>query len=736
MSFLPASVRRPRWTRFLRWPVSSLRLYLVAVMVVATVPLTGFALYLLHAQADDARIERQTALYRLVNSLALALEGEIASSADALNLMSHDAALQRGDIAEFQRNLQRWPLARPSWRAVLLAHAQGRVLFSMPEQQAPRRLEPAPGGTLRVTTLHGGSASTLATSIELPVLTANGRYILCALIGAGQWQRILDQASVPPGGFASLVDGDARVIAASRQPERWVGQVVPLERQAQLLSGTAPALASQLKQPLVTMKQVGGTAWWVGAGMTSLKPAWAELATLWSVLAAGLLSLLLGLVLALYVGRRVSGPLRQLARGEASSMTDAIVVREIAALRDALQAADRERSEAMQALQAKADELQVLLQERLALMQREQDARHAAEEASRGKDEFLAMLGHELRNPLSAIAAAVEVINRVEPQHPSAQSARRVIARQTQQLVGLMNELTDMARASAGKIKLARQRLNLGPLVWRTHAALRLAARFQHHALTLQLEDVAVEADAMRIEQVVSNLLTNAAKYTPPDGQISVTLRAVGAQAELVVEDDGVGISPALLPRVFDAFVQGERSAERRQGGLGLGLTLVRRLVELHGGSVQAVSAGSGQGSRFTVRLPALEPLQPPRALRRPLLVVGADEATLPVIEALLEEAPRRVALAPDSTVALACLQRDPALQGALIVTLQADAEEGASPRQWREAAPGARIVAVASDEEAPRWRAAGADAVLPPPLGLQSLREQLAADESLAPVP
>ncbi|MFZ5543089.1 MAG: ATP-binding protein [Pseudomonadota bacterium] len=716
------------------WPVSTLRVYLVAVILVATVPLTGFALYLLHGQADDTRIERQTTLYRLANSLALALEREMASTADALNLLSRDAALQRGDIAEFQRNVQRWPLARPSWRALVLSDAGGRVLFATPGAAAPARLPQASGDTLHVTTLPGHSAGP-TTAVQLPVQTANGRFLLAALIDARQWQKLIDQSSVPPDGFVSLVDRDTRVVATSRQPERFVGQQMPIERQAQLL-GVGPG--SPPGQPLLTLKQVGSTGWWVGAGMSGGRPAWAELATLWSVLVAGLLSLALGLVLALYVGRRVSGPLRQLARGNVAQMREHIVVREIAALRDALQAADRQRDQAMQALQAKADEYQALLQERLALVQREQDARHAAEEASRGKDEFLAMLGHELRNPLSAIAAAVEVINRVEPRHPSAQSARRVIARQTQQLVGLMNELTDMARASAGKIKLARQPLQLAPLVWRTQAALRLAGRFRHHALTLQLEDVKVEADPMRIEQVVSNLLTNAAKYTPPDGQITVTLRQVDGQAELVVEDTGMGIPPALLPRVFDAFVQGERGAERRQGGLGLGLTLVRRLVELHGGSVQASSAGSGQGSRFTVRLPAQQTHAAPHALQRPLLLVGTDEAALPVLESLLEEAPRRIAIAPDGAIALACLRHDPALRQALIVALSAPCdeqdEEEAAPAAWRQQAPEVRIVAAAEPGQEERCRSAGFDAVIPQPLSVQRLREQLSvATTSLA---
>jgi signal transduction histidine kinase/CheY-like chemotaxis protein len=573
----------------------------------------------------------------------------------------------------------------------------------------------------------------LATTVEVPVQTPNSRYLLVAVIGVSQWQKLIDQASMPQDGFVSVVDGTSRVVALSRHPERYVGQAVPIERLAHLLRSSDP-LPMHAAQPLVTLKQIGNTGWWVGAGLTSTRPAWIEVATLWSVFAAGLLSLALGLVLALYVGRRVSDPLRQLARGSHKAAGQPIVVREIAALRDALQAADLERDEAMQALQAKADELQALLQERLALIQREQDARHAAEEANRGKDEFLAMLGHELRNPLSAISAAVEVINRVDPQHESSKSARRIIARQTQQLVGLMNDLTDMARASTGKVVLGKQLLKLDSLVWRAHAALRVAGRFRHHALTLQLDRVMVEADSMRLEQVVGNLLTNAVKYTPPYGAIAVTLRVSEGQAELTVEDTGIGIPPALLPKVFDAFVQGERTAERRQGGLGLGLTLVRRMVELHGGTVQVSSPGQGLGSRFTVRLPvaSAEPSRPPR---RPLMLVGAEDEALPVLEALLDEAPRRVCIAPDGATALERLQRDLLLVGATVAALpellEPDLE--ATLRSWRDAAPGLRLVALAEAAQEQSLVASGFDAVIAPPLSLSELQQQLSADKAVS---
>ncbi|MED5619001.1 sensor histidine kinase [Ideonella sp. BN130291] len=727
-------LQRPRW---LRWPVSSLRAYLAAVIVVATVPLACFALYLLHQQAEDARSERQAALYRLVNSLALVVEREMASSTDALTLLSHDAALQRGDAAEFQLNLLRWPLARPSWSAVMLVDRNGRVLASSPPGQPA--IGPSPAGTASARPgdlVRAAGTARFATTVEVPVVLPSGPHRLVARIAASQWQTLIEQASVPRDGFVSLVDGSSRVIATSREPERHVGRVLPIERQAQLLRQQQGGLRlpERAAQPLVTLQQVAATGWWVGAGVSTPDVAWAEVATLSSALMAGLLSLSLGLLLALRVARRVSEPLRRLAHEGPAAAQHGIVVREIAALRDALKAADAERAAAMQALQAKADEYQALLSERLALMEREQAARRTAEEANRSKDEFLAMLGHELRNPLSAIGAAVEVINRVDPQHETAVSARRIIGRQTQQLVGLMNDLMDMARATAGKIQLTRQPLNLARLVWRTHAALRLAGRFEHQSLTLELDEVWAEVDTMRIEQVVSNLLTNAAKYTPPDGRISVTLRAVDGMAELVVDDTGMGIPTTLLPRVFDLFVQGERTHERRQGGLGLGLTLVRRMVELHGGTVTAHSPGSGLGSRFTVRLAATRSTPPPQHRPRPLVLLGTATQALQPLESLLEQQVQRITTCPNAPAALALLRNDIDFEGALVVVDPSALapELDAGLLALRAARTQLRLVALCPEPaDLAFCQRAGFDACIAVPLTLAVLREQLALGDT-----
>jgi signal transduction histidine kinase len=237
----------------------------------------------------------------------------------------------------------------------------------------------------------------------------------------------------------------------------------------------------------------------------------------------------------------------------------------------------------------------------------ERQAREEAEGASRSKDEFLAMLGHELRNPLNAITSAVGVLDRVRPEAPQALRARAIIARQIVSLRELVDDLLDVARVTRGKITLNRRPMDLCAVVKRVLTALGESGRLTHHHLELDCHEAWILGDETRIEQVVNNLIDNAAKYTPSGGRIIVRVRRDGESAMLQVEDTGVGITRELLPRVFELFTQGERTLERAQGGLGLGLTLVRRLVELHGGSVEAASTGGGHGSCFTVRIPLAE---------------------------------------------------------------------------------------------------------------------------------
>jgi PAS domain S-box-containing protein len=263
-------------------------------------------------------------------------------------------------------------------------------------------------------------------------------------------------------------------------------------------------------------------------------------------------------------------------------------------------------------------------------------ARAAAEMESRAKDEFIAMLGHELRNPLSAIAGAVAVLQRLghADEQPAA-SARDIIARQTQHLARLMDDLLDVGRVMTGKIVLDRRPIDLLDAARRVETTVRATGRAARHRLSVAGTPAWVDGDVTRIEQVITNLVTNALKYTAADGVIGVTVGEDRGDAVVRVSDTGHGIAPELLPRIFELFVQGEQAPERAQGGLGIGLTLVRRLVELHGGRVEAASAGVGAGSTFTLsfpRLPAPRPVAdaPKRRTippQRTLVVEDNDDA-------------------------------------------------------------------------------------------------------------
>ena len=246
-------------------------------------------------------------------------------------------------------------------------------------------------------------------------------------------------------------------------------------------------------------------------------------------------------------------------------------------------------------------------QERERLLRDAQESRDQAEAASRAKDEFLAMLSHELRNPLNVIAGGIAVLDLTGKPDDNLARARQIVSRQVRHLTNLMDDLLDIARVTSDKIVLNRRPIDLGATVERFLAALG-ETRLDQHAWRSKVEAVWVNADETRLEQIIANLVGNAMKFTPAGGQISVTVSADDRDALLCIQDSGVGIAPDLLPRIFEVFVQGDRRVDRAQGGLGLGLTLVRRLAEMHGGTVAASSEGAGLGAAFTVRLPRIEP--------------------------------------------------------------------------------------------------------------------------------
>lgn len=279
--------------------------------------------------------------------------------------------------------------------------------------------------------------------------------------------------------------------------------------------------------------------------------------------------------------------------------------------------------------------------------------------ANQRKDQFLALLGHELRNPLAVISTSIHLLQRAQPP-PEDRVARLYerIARQTRSLTRQVDDLLDISRAMAGKIALDRRPVEIAGLIRQALQDTGGLLRAQGHALRLSARpDLWVRGDAVRLEQVFVNLITNAAKYTPPGGEIDISVDAEEEAVVVRVRDSGVGIASEMLSQVFEPFSQAERTLDRSQGGLGIGLSLVRSLVSMHGGSVHAASDGLGRGSEFVVRLPRLaaSPGRAPSAEgprreaagRRVLLIEDNGDIRESMRE-LLEEMGHRVEVAAD----------------------------------------------------------------------------------------
>jgi PAS domain S-box-containing protein len=283
-------------------------------------------------------------------------------------------------------------------------------------------------------------------------------------------------------------------------------------------------------------------------------------------------------------------------------------------------------------------------------------------ESDRRKDEFLAVLSHELRNPLTPIRNSLDVLDEPRANEEQRQRAHAIIARQVKHLTRLVDDLLDVSRITQGKIRLQRQRLDLVDAVGRTiddHRSL-----LAHRDVTVELPPgpVVIEADATRLAQILGNLLSNATKFTPADGKVTVSLTRDGRDAVLEVADSGVGIDAATLERIFEPFAQGDRSLDRSRGGLGLGLALVKGMVALHGGRAAAHSDGPGHGARFTIRLPLAEEAAPAplasaaatqTAVRRVLIIEDNRDAAESFRDSLLL-AGHEVAVAFDGASGLA----------------------------------------------------------------------------------
>ena len=363
------------------------------------------------------------------------------------------------------------------------------------------------------------------------------------------------------------------------------------------------------------------------------------------------------------------------------------------------------------------------------------------EEALHQRDAFLAMLGHELRNPLGAIGNAVELAIRARDPNAAPDRQLTIIQRQVKVLSRLVNDLLDVSRVTSGKVVLQREAVDLVALLDRlvTQASVEARERQLHLSLSTEHEPAVVTGDAVRLEQIFNNLLSNSIKYTPPRGRIEVDLTRDDGSVTVRVTDSGVGIPPEALPRIFDLFAQAETSLDRAQGGMGIGLTLVQSLAQLHGGSVEAHSEGVGRGSQFSVTLPLAADRRPRPSERRPetrvdvtgrrVLLVEDNHDNRTTLRELLEFAGHEVTLAATGQdgVALALKLRPEVA----LIDIGLPGLDGYQVAQRIRSALGESIMMIAltgygQPDDIRRARAAGFDAHLAKPLDLDALQAMI----------
>jgi PAS domain S-box-containing protein len=388
-------------------------------------------------------------------------------------------------------------------------------------------------------------------------------------------------------------------------------------------------------------------------------------------------------------------------------------------------------------------------EERERLLRREQAARATAESANRMKDEFLATVSHELRTPLTAILGWARLLHTTKVDEAIAQRAFEVIERNARAQAQLVEDLLDISRIVTGRLNLERHPVELAPVIETVLDSVRLAAEAKEIRLQASLDAAVVTGDAARLQQVVWNLLTNAIKFTPKSGQIAVQLAPADGHAEITISDTGIGIAPDFLPFVFDRFRQADQTAGRLFGGLGLGLAIVRHLVELHGGTVAVKSAGEGQGATFKVCLPlneirsADDGLRPETAGAQEqaailagvrVLVVEDDADTRDYLALILNRSGADVELAADADAALKSFKQTPpdvlmsdiGMPGADGYELIRQVREFEAQHQ-RARTPALALTAYARPEDRVRAHAAGYESHLAKPIEPTALIDSLA---------
>jgi signal transduction histidine kinase/ActR/RegA family two-component response regulator len=584
-----------------------IRSHLLILVLTSVLPIVVFsAIMTLVFWREQRQAFEQRYLDR-VRAMSIALDRELDGTIRSLQVLSESPHLKAGDLLSFYEQAQRTLSMQSAWTNIILIDAErARQIINLrrpygaplPEADKESLAAVLRAGQPFVPPLSKGPVSgEWATRIMVSGISDSGRrYVLAAVLKPESWLAFLQSYPTPPDATMTLLDQNGIVIARTLNPGRWIGQPA------------SPALyAESRKSPEGAYINKGLEGQWFYTGHSRSKISGWTIATgvpkqgveaalresTIMMFAGATATAILAIMLAVVFGRRISQPVTRLARsahalagGEQVDEDEDTTVAEVAEVRKAFH-------ESAQKLRAQESVLR---------------------ETDRRKDEYLAMLGHELRNPLGVITSAVQLLRRKAPLNPELNELREIVEHQTEHMTRLMDDLLDVSRISRGQMHLNTELCDLTKIVRQTAEDYRATLESSGSQLIVNVPDASlwVSGDRTRLAQAVSNLIHNANKFSDPGAVVTVDLseNTAKTQAILVVRDTGIGMEPQVLAHLFEPFSQGFHGIERSRGGLGLGLALVKGLIDMQGGEVRANSEGPGRGAEITIQLP----LQPPPA--------------------------------------------------------------------------------------------------------------------------
>lgn len=593
------------------WHLRQLLILLAAIALLPVLLASGWAVRI---TMEQHRAEVERSALDLSRALATSVGTELEATIASLRTLSQSPALVDDNLPAFYQTALTARRSHPSWQSVILADAQGRLLFNTARPYGDRSARIVDSESLRKALETGqpavgsalvGPLGILAFPVRVPVhRDSEVSYVLSAAVVPERILEILRQQKVPDDWVIAVFDASGQRVARTKEHN----SNAPSPSLSKLLAsakteGVGITTTLEGKESVTAFTRVHGHSWSVAVGIPASGFGEQFFRGAYLYLAGVLASLAAWVVAASWLSSRIAGAVDQLQKratklgreGEVLSPANS-QIHEIDKADAALIALSRERAQVELERERLLASLNSALEaSRLALSQ--------AEEAGRAKDNFLAMLGHEMRNPLAPIVSALELLD-LRGDERSAKE-RAIMRRQVDRLHRLVDDLLDVSRIVQGKLQIRKEKVGLRQIAVSAQESVRHAAEVAGTRLELDLADLplTVEGDPGRLEQAVTNLLSNAIGFAAGE---TVRLRVTreGMDAILVVEDSGAGMDAATLAQIFQPFFQAPQSLARSRGGLGLGLTIVSTIVELHNGRIEASSRGIGLGSRFEIRLP------------------------------------------------------------------------------------------------------------------------------------